>query len=81
MGRAFLVKIAMLGHLLDVVGHVRTQIIAAQGQFPDSQLVAADIVENQRLHVVDVANVVTFELGLDHLKKLTVHPFEQDDRR
>ena len=80
MRRALLEKVTMLGHLLNVVGHVRSEIVAAQRQFTDGQLVATDILQDECLHVFDVADVVSLELGLDNLKKLAVHTFEQDDR-
>src|SRR6204780_5949191 len=56
MRRTFLHGIAVLEHLLDVVGDVGAEIAAAQGQLADRHLEIADIEQDHRLHVVDVVD-------------------------
>src|SRR3546814_4753953 len=58
--RPLLVEVAVLGHFLDVVGHVRAEIVAAQRELPDRQLIAADIVEDKRLNVADAIGRASF---------------------
>ena len=48
-------------------------------QLADRQLVLADIVQNQRLDVVDVANTEAVE-PFDHLEELTMQAFNQPYR-
>src|SRR5579884_396084 len=75
--RAFLGEIAVLDHLLDVVGHVRAEIAAAQRQFPDGHLGIADVEQHHALHVVDVVNAEPVELELDDLKEVTVKALDE----
>jgi hypothetical protein len=77
---AFLNEIVVLDHLLDVVGHVRAEVAAAQGQLTDRHLGIADIVQDEALHVIDVVDPQTVELELDDLEKMTVQAFDQPDR-
>lgn len=79
MGRAFLNQVIVLDHLADVVGNVRSEIVAPVRQFADSQLVLADIIQDHRLDVVHVLNVLPLKLPLDHFKKLSMKPFDQVD--
>ena len=77
VGRALLEQIAVLDHLLDVVGYVRAQVIAALGEFAHRQLLLADIEEDQGLNVVEVTNAQAVQLGLDHFKALAVQTLDQ----
>src|SRR3954454_18278146 len=52
--RAGMMEIAHLDELLDVVGDVRAEVVAAGAQLARGQLLVADVVEQQRLDAVDV---------------------------
>src|SRR5438445_1364529 len=52
--RAGMVKISHLDQLLDVIGDVRAEIVAARAKLARGQLLIADIVEEQRLDRIDV---------------------------
>src|SRR5271165_5856007 len=64
--RALLREIPVLDHLLDVVGDVRAEIAAAQGQLADGHFGVADIEEHHSLDIVDVVNSESFELELHY---------------
>src|SRR6201996_9559612 len=52
--RALMIEEAELDQLLEVVGDVGAEIVTARTQLARSQLLVADIIEQQRLHRVDV---------------------------
>src|SRR5690606_28790200 len=59
---AFLDQVTGLDHFLDVIGYVRTEIIAANREFTNRQIVAANVEKNKPLDVVDVLNAELLEL-------------------
>src|SRR6185437_16070669 len=63
--RALMVEEAHLDELLQIVGDVGAEIVAARAQFAGSQLLVADIVEQKRLHGIDIRAPATIELVLD----------------
>src|SRR5215471_8553086 len=75
--RALLQQIAVLDHLLDVVGDVGAEVAAAQGQLADRHLGIPDIKQHHALHVVDVVDAESVELELDDFKKMPVKPLDQ----
>ena len=75
--RALLRQVVVLDHLADVVGHVRAQVIAPVGELAHRQVVLADIVEDQRLNVVDVLHAQPVELAFDDFEELAVQPLNQ----
>ena len=74
MHRALLHDIAVLDHLLDVVGDVRPEIAAACGQFADRHLGIPDVKQHHPLHVVDVVNAEPIEFELDEFEEMPVKP-------
>src|SRR6266699_2645608 len=79
MHRALLNDIASLDHLLDVVGNVRSEIAAAQGQFAERHLGIADVEKHHALHVVDVVDAEPVEFELDDFEEMSVKPLDQRD--
>src|ERR1700733_13968205 len=65
-----------LDQLLDVIGNIRAEIIAARAQFARGQFLVADIVQEQRLHRVDVGTAATVELILDDVQQPAMKPFD-----
>jgi hypothetical protein len=77
MLRALLLQLAVLNHLLDVIGHVGAQIVAALRQLTDGQFIGSDIEQDERLDVINVPDALAIKLGFNDIKELTVHPFDQ----
>src|SRR3546814_12436314 len=75
--RALLDEIAVLDHLLHVVGDVGAEAVAALGELADGELLLADVEQDQRLDVVQVADALAVEVGLDDLEALAVEPLDQ----
>src|ERR1700729_3537593 len=74
--RAGMMEEADLDQLLDVVGNVRAEIIAARAQLASGQFLVADIVQEQRLHRVDVGSPSAVELILDHVQQSAMKPLD-----
>src|SRR5262249_48936290 len=60
--------------LLDIVGDIRAEVIAARAQFAWRQLLARYIVKEQGLHAVDVAAAAAVEFVLDDVEQAAVEP-------
>src|SRR5262249_37153915 len=75
--RALMVEEAELDQLLQVIGYVGTEIIAARAQLTRGQFLVADIVEQQRLHRVDVGAAAAIELVLDDVEETAMQPLNQ----
>ena len=73
-------QIAHLDELLDVVGNIGAEIVAARAQFARGQLLVADVVEQQRLHGVDVATIAAVEFVLDDVEQTAVKAFDERQR-
>ena len=80
MGAGALGDVLVLDELLEVVGDVRTQVVATLRQLTNRQSVVADVVEDQRLHVVDVTRTDPFEFEFDDLQELPVQTLDQRHR-
>jgi hypothetical protein len=76
---ALLHEILVLDQLLEVVGDVGAQIIAAGGELAHGELLLVDVEEDQGLDVVDVLDAEAVELGLDHFQEPAVQPLDQVD--
>lgn len=72
--------VTKINQLLQVVRHVRAMVAAAKGQLAHRQLFIADVKEDQRLNVVDVANTRAVELRFDHFETATVKALNGGDR-
>src|SRR5262249_61655995 len=65
--RTLMIEEAELNKLLQVVGDIGAQVVTARKQFPRGQLLVADIVEQERLHRIDVRTAGEIELILDDI--------------
>ena len=72
--------VAHVDELLQVVGDVRAEIVAARLQFAGRQLAVADVVEQQRLHAIELGAAEAIELVLDHVEQKAVQPLDQSQR-
>ena len=75
--RALVVDVAHVDELLQVVGDVRAEVVAARLQFTRSQLAVADVVEQKRLDGVQVGATLAVELVLDDVEQEAVKPLDE----
>src|SRR5262245_4188200 len=75
--RTLMVEEAHLDELLEIVGDVGAEIVAARTQLASSQLLVADIVQEQRLHRVDVGAAPAVEFVLDDIEQAAMKPLHQ----
>src|ERR1700761_5805784 len=59
--RALMIEEAEFDQLLQIVGDVGAEIITARAQFARGQLLVADVVEQERLHRIDVGAAPAIE--------------------
>src|SRR5262249_42035526 len=52
--RALMIEVSHLHQLLEVVGHVGAEIIAPRAQLAGGEILLADVVQEQRLHRIDI---------------------------
>ncbi len=69
-----------LDQLLEIVGDVGAEIVAARAQLAGSQLLVADIVQEQRLHRIDVGAPAAVEFVLDDVEQTPVQTLDQGQR-
>ena len=72
-----MIEEAHLDELLQVVGDVGAKVVAARAQLARGQLLVADVVEQQRLHRVDVGATAAIEFILDDIEETAVQPLYQ----
>src|SRR5438105_2669508 len=75
--RALMVEEAELDELLQIVGDVRTEVVAARAQFARGQFLVADVIEQQRLHRIDVGAAAAIEFILDDIEQAAMQPLHQ----
>ena len=75
--RALMIKEAHLDELLEVIGDVGAEVVAARTQLARGELLVAYVVEQQRLHRIDVSPAAAIELVLDHVEQAAVQPLHQ----
>src|SRR5882762_7367490 len=75
--RALMIEEAEFNQLLQIVGDVGAEVVAAGAQFARGQFLVADVIEQQRLHRIDVGAAATIELVLDHVEQAAVQPLHQ----
>src|SRR5665213_56738 len=75
--RALMIEKRHLDQLLQIVGDVGAEIVAARAQFTRGQLLVANIVEQQRLHRIDVGAAAAVEFVLDDVEQPAVQPLNQ----
>src|SRR6202011_4261298 len=66
---ALMIEEAELDELLEVIGDVGAEVVTARAQFARGQLLVADVVEQQRLHRIDVGATAAIELVLDDVEQ------------
>src|SRR3990170_6792828 len=74
---ALVVDESRFDELLQVVGNVGSQVVAAALELPRRQLAVTDVVEKQRLHAVEIELAEAIELVLDDIEKETMEPFDE----
>src|SRR6185295_8485922 len=67
--RTLMIEEAEFDQLLQIVGDVGAEIVAARAQFARGQFLVADIVEQQRLHRIDVGAAAAVEFVLDDVEQ------------
>ena len=72
-----MVDVAGIDQLLQIVGDVGAEIIAAAGELAGGQLGIADIVEQQSLHAIDVGTAQAFEFVFDHVEQQSMKPLDE----
>src|SRR5215472_1784625 len=75
--RALVIKEAHLDELLEIVGDVGAEIVAARAQLAGGQLLLSDIVQQQGLYRIDVGAAATVELVLDDVEQAAMQPLDQ----
>src|SRR3984957_7636848 len=78
--RALMVEEAHLDELLQIVGDIGAEIVAARTQLAGGELLVADIVQQQRLHRIDIGATAAVELVLDNVEQSTVETLDQGQR-
>ena len=78
--RPLVVQVAHVNELLEIVGDVRAEIVAARLELACGQLAFADVIEKQSLHAVEIGAAKTIELVLDHVEQQTMQPFDETQR-
>lgn len=77
MGRAFLQKIIVLNHFLDVIADIGPLVITTVCQFADRQLFVANMGQNEALNVIDIFNTQPIEFGFHDFKKLAMKSLDE----
>ena len=75
--RALMIEEAELDELLQIVGDVGAEVVAARAQFARGQFLVADVVEQQRLHRIDVGAAAAIEFILDDVEQAAMQPLHQ----
>src|SRR6478736_756190 len=75
--RALMIEEAELDQLLQIVGDVGAEVITARAQFARGQFLVADVVEQQRLHRIDVGAAAAIEFILDDVEQAAMQPLHQ----
>src|ERR1700681_2879087 len=75
--RTLMIEEAEFDQLLQIVGDVGTEIVAARAQFARGQFLVADVVEQQRLNRIDVGAAAAIEFILDHVEQPAMQPLHQ----
>src|SRR5947209_3217068 len=72
-----MVKISHLDEFLHIVGNVRAEIVTTCAKLARGQLLVADIVEEQRLHRIDIAASAAVEFILNDVQKAAMQTLDQ----
>src|SRR6476646_979491 len=74
--RTLVIEERHLHQLLEVVRNVRAEIVAARTQLTGRQFLVADVVEQQRLHRIDIGATTPIEFILDNVKQTAMSPLD-----
>src|SRR5256885_3290659 len=75
--RALVIEEAELDELLQIVGDVGAEVIAARAQLARGQFLVADVIEQERLHRIDVGAAAAIEFILDDVEQAAMQPLYQ----
>src|ERR1700732_2125893 len=78
--RTLMVEEAEFNQLLQIVGDVGAEVIAARAQLARGQFLVADVIEQQRLHRIDVGPAAAGKFILDDVEQATMQPLHQGQR-
>src|SRR6202163_2307484 len=78
--RTLMIEEAEFDQLLQIVGGVGTEVVAARAQLARGQFLVADIIEQQRLHRIDVGAAAAIEFILDDVEQAAMQPLHQRQR-
>src|ERR1700681_3259509 len=78
--RALMIEEAEFDQLLEVIGDVGAEVIAARTQLARGQFLVADVIEQERLHRIDVGAAAAIEFILDDVEQAAVQPLHQSQR-
>src|SRR6185503_17564147 len=66
---ALMIEEAELDELLQIIGDIGAEVVTARAQFARGQLLVADVIEQQRLHRIDVGAAAAIEFVLDDVEQ------------
>jgi hypothetical protein len=72
-------NVTEVDQLLEVIGDVGAMVTAAECQLANGQLFLADVKQDQRLDIVDVADARAVQFSLDNFKTATVKTLNGSD--
>src|SRR5262245_33826037 len=75
--RPLVMQIAHLDELLQIVGNVRAEVVAARAQLTSGKFGIADVEQEQRLHAVDVRTPAPIKLILDDVEQATMKALDK----
>src|SRR6516164_4502476 len=78
--RPLMIEEAEFDQLLQIVGNVGAEVIAARAQLARGQFLVADVVEQERLHGIDIRAAAASELILDDVEQTAMQPLDQRQR-
>src|SRR5579862_866495 len=78
--RALVIEEAHLDEFLEIVGDVGAEIVAPRAQFAGGEFLVADIVQQQRLHRIDVGAAAAVEFVLDDVEETPVQALDESKR-
>src|SRR3979490_2174916 len=79
-GRTLMIEEAESDQLLQVIGDVGAEVIAARAQLARGQFLVADVIEQQRLYRIDVGAAAAIEFILDDVEQAAMQPLHQSQR-
>src|SRR6202043_1934905 len=78
--RTLMIEEAEFDQLLQIVGDVGAEVVTARTQFTRGQLLVADVIEQERLHRIDIGATATIEFILDDIEQAAMQPLHQRQR-